>query len=398
LRVMLIILVTLCFGAFCAGGCFHVAEPQAAPLESPEPEPQQAEPVAEDSTSVLVACVGDILMHGPLISAGKRPDGSYDFTHFFAEVQHYIEEADVAIANLEGTISTSERGYSGYPCFKAPEEIIWALKEAGFNLVVTANNHSFDGGEFGVIHTIDVLEKAGMHHTGTARTAEERDQVLVLEKNDIRLAFLNYTYGTNGMEVNIPRDKIGYMVNYLHDTESIKLDIERAREREADVIIAMVHWGPEYVRKPDEFQQRLAEDLFSLGVDIIFGSHPHVLQPMRFGHVVRDGGQAEVFVAYSLGNFISNQRNEMIRYTDSGMILTLRITKQYGTGAMSISDVRYTPTWVQRYTQNGLFQYRVLPVGMFMPRGLPEQDSQRLEQVWEETTSLIGNERFRIVR
>ncbi len=366
------------------------AQEPASVIVTPSPVPDPTPPPGPTgTTSVRIRAVGDIMMHGPQITAGKQPDGSYDFKHFFEEVKPYLEEADITLGNLETTINTDARGYGGYPLFRSPEALLEALVYAGFNVITTANNHSFDGREFGVVHTLDKLDEYGLRHTGTARSQEERDRILLLEENDIKIAVLAYTYGTNGMEVTISKENLPFMVNYI-DFDHIERDITRAREAGAEIIIACMHWGDEYIRLPNSTQRQAVVFLASLGVDIILGSHPHVLQPMERRIAVLDGGgEKEIFVIYSMGNFISNQRD---RYKDSGVIVDIEVVKDYDTGTLTLGDIGYVPTWVHRFTRGGRSDYQVLPVLNFMDGVLAGEAGSRLQAVWKETTNHFGED------
>lgn len=360
----------------------HTEKPEETPLPAETEKPK-------GNTSIRIRAVGDIMMHSPQIPAGKKDDGTYDFRYFFEEVKPYLEDADITIGNLETTIGDGSIEYSGYPLFRTPKELVEALKYAGFDVLSTANNHSFDGREFGVVYTLEQLDAYGMLHTGTARSMEERNSVLIIEENEIKTAILAYTYGTNGMEVTISDDKLPYMVNYI-DKEKICEDISRGKKAGADVIIAVMHWGNEYQRTPDKIQKELADFLFSEGVDVILGSHPHVIQPMEKRQITMDDGSSkEVFVIYSLGNFISNQ---YWQYSDSGVIVDVEIIKNHDTGKVTVGEVGYIPTWVQRvFLPSGKREYRVLPVGNYLNgNSLDSAHQKRINEVWNETTEHIG--------
>ncbi|HHY82657.1 MAG TPA: CapA family protein [Clostridiales bacterium] len=362
------------------------------PSQTIEPTPEPS-PTLRGRTTLRIKAVGDIMMHMPQVRAGKKSDGTYDFSHFFEDIKPFLENGDIVMGNLETTISNDEKGYGGYPMFRTPEALLQALKNAGFNVLTTANNHTLDGKEFGAVNTLDKLDEYGLLHTGSARSQEERDRVLIVEKNDIKAGILAYTYGTNGMEVTIPKDKLPYMVNYI-DRDMMRQDVNRAREAGAEIIIVCIHWGDEYVRKPNDFQKETADYLISLGVDIILGSHAHVLQPMERRKVTLDDGtEKEIFLIYSLGNFISNQRD---RYTDSGVIIDLEIIKDYDKGTIELGGISYTPTWVYRFDKNGKPDYRILPVKQFMndEDSLKGADLERIRAVWNETTSHLGDEGF----
>ncbi|MBM7581637.1 poly-gamma-glutamate synthesis protein (capsule biosynthesis protein) [Caldicoprobacter guelmensis] len=344
----------------------------------------------DKKTAIIISAVGDIMMHMPQINAAKNPEGGYDFKEVFQEIKPYIEKADIAIANLETTIGTPERGYSGYPRFSAPPELLEVLRFAGFDVLTTANNHCLDWLEFGVENTLNKMDEYGIMHAGTARALEESERLLIIEKNDIKVGILAYTYGTNGMEALVPQEKLTYMVNYFNDFDKVRQDIKRIKTAGAEVVIVYMHWGNEYERMPSEEQKDLAHQLAEAGADIIFGSHPHVIQPVEIKNILmEDGMPKKVFVAYSLGNFISNQRK---RYTDSGVIMNVEIVKDYDKNTVSIVNIRYVPTWVYKYYQDGKTQYRILPMEKYINGAgeLQGIDEQRIQAVWHETTCLLG--------
>ena len=241
---------------------------------------------------------GDAMQHIAQIESAHQADGSYSYSNCFTLVKEQISEANLAICNLEVTLGG--KPYRGYPQFSAPDEFAIALKDAGFDIMLTANNHCLDRGSKGLIRTLDILDSLGIAHVGTYRNQEERDSLYpyITTTNGIRCAILNYTYGTNGISVNPP-----CIVNYIDTTQILK-DINKARIKKADVIIACMHWGNEYVYKPSEQQRYLAQLFVDNGADLIIGTHPHVLQPLEYISKP-DGSQVPCF--YSLGNFTSSQ-------------------------------------------------------------------------------------------
>lgn len=364
--------------------------PEQMGEETPAPTPV---PTPTPPARITLSAVGDVMIHSPQYNAALQPDGSYDFSECFVPIAEYLSAADFTLANLETTISTPERGYSGYPCFKTPEALLPALKEAGVDVLTTSNNHCFDAGWFGVTNTIEKVRSYGFLHTGTFLSPEEQGTPLVLEKNGMRIAVLAYTYGTNGMEAVIDADKLQYAVTYTDNWEQIHADIVKAREL-ADVVVACVHWGAEYQREPALEQQELAQDMMEAGVDVILGSHPHVLQPMKFKDVVtEEGEQKRAFVVYSLGNFISNQRD---RYQDCGMVLNLTFEKDFATGKTRIVGADYVPTYVHKYTdENGRNHYQILPVAGYLNKDLEGDAEERLAQVWAETREHMDTEEIK---
>lgn len=319
-----------------------------------EPEPYTVE-------AKLIA-VGDIMMHSPQIpGAYDAETKTYSFDHYFTEVKALMQ-GDWVVANLETPMAGEENGgYTGYPMFNAPASLADALKAAGVNIVSTANNHSLDRREQGVLKTLEHAWASGLLTVGTHASAEDAEQVLVVEKNEIRMAFLAYTYGTNG--IPIPEGK-SYLVNLI-DEEKIVSDIARARETGADLITVSMHFGNEYHRQPSDEQKRLARLLIESGADIILGSHPHVVQPYEFIEVEQsDGTPRKGIVIYSLGNFISNQGPDQgtAKYTDVGLIFGLTVKKHFPVGTLELGEVTTIPTWVHKYYEDGKRKYRILPI------------------------------------
>ena len=303
-------------------------------------------------STITLASAGDIMAHMPQVQAAlDRESGEYDFTPCFAPVRPLFSAADISLANLETTLAGAHLHYSGYPRFNTPSELAGALKWAGFDLLSTANNHSLDRGEEGVLRTLDHLAANDLIAVGSYRSREERDKITLLRVRGQKLAFLAYTYGTNG--IPFPPGK-EYLIKLI-DRKEIERDIARAQELGADWIIALPHFGNEYQRTPSAEQKELVEFLLARGVDIILGNHPHVLQPIEMA----PGEEGDRLIAYSQGNFISNQRD---RYRDSGIILILTLEKNLTWGEKELKSIAYTPTWVHKYQEEGKTQYRILPV------------------------------------
>ena len=258
-----------------------------------------------------------MMQHKAQLDAARRPDGTYDYSGCFTQVIPEIEAADIAVCNFETTLGGAP--YSGYPQFCSPDAYALAVRDAGFDIFLTANNHCMDRRNRGLVRTLDVLDSLGIGHLGTYRNQAERDSLYpyMLERNGIRIALLNYTYDTNGIPVEPP-----CIVNYI-DTTQIKADVIRARQLKADCIIACMHWGTEYRVQPDATQKRLEEWLYAHGVDHIIGGHPHVVQPVRTLPDYR-GRASEHLTVWSLGNYISNMSAPR---TDHGLAVTLHLLK-----------------------------------------------------------------------
>jgi poly-gamma-glutamate synthesis protein (capsule biosynthesis protein) len=383
-------------GADFAAGNIDISKSEQEKTEllqqHPSEELGQPEPTAEERLAVItIGAVGDIMGHMPQVNAAyNRELDSYDFRDNYVHVKEIFQSADIVVGNLETTLAGRERVFSGYPKFNTPDELADALAGAGFDVLSTANNHSLDRGEQGVLRTLEVLRDRGLVPVGTASSEEERNALVILEKNNIKAGFLAYSYGTNG--IPIPPGK-GYLVNLIDESQMAE-DIARLKA-DADVVVVSMHWGNEYARQPNARQKELAQQLVGWGADIILGSHPHVLQPMEFIEAFDDGGELRRgFVIYSLGNFISNQRD---RYRDSGVILLVDVMKNLHTGKVELAQVSYIPTWVHKYYLNNKWNFRILPVERFIYSYsigaediLRAADLKRLEEVWQDTTSHIG--------
>ena len=292
---------------------------------------------------------GDIMQHDPQLASAERDSGVYDYTECFRYVAPEIQAATISLANLELPLGVPP--YSGYPRFCAPPAFAAAVKQAGFDVLVTANNHSLDRYKKGVIQTVHILDSLKIPHTGIFRDTTERERryPLLFQKNGIRFALLNYTYGTNGIPHRPPT-----FVNII-DTMQIKKDIAVAKSRRPDIIIACMHWGLEYKMLPEKSQVELAEFLTDHGVNVVIGGHPHVVQPM---HAPTDStGRIENVVVYSLGNYISNQKN-----IDTQGGATVRITFVKEDTGVRIADCSYGLVWVWKPVEDGRQKFYLLPV------------------------------------
>lgn len=293
-----------------------------------------------EDTTIHLTAIGDIMCHGPNYKAAYNSStNTYDFSPFFKNISNYTSNADITIGNLETTFAGQARGYSGYPTFNSPSELGQAIKDIGVDVLGTANNHCMDKGYSGLETTLNTLDEMGLSHMGTSRSEEEQNTILVKDVKGINIAFLSFTYGTNG--ITIPKDK-SYSVNLINK-ELILKQINSAKNLNVDVICVNMHWGIEYQTTPNAEQKELADFLFENGVDIILGSHPHVLQPMEKRTItLADGSTKDGFVIYSLGNFISNQSDIN---TQDTIILNLQITKSGKDGKISIDSVNYVPVY-----------------------------------------------------
>ena len=310
-----------------------------------------------DDITFTLATTGDIMCHNTNFQdAYNSSTKSYDFSYYFTDIKQYIEEADITIGNLETTLSGAKRGYSGYPTFNTPEILAKNLKSVGFDVVSTANNHCMDKGYSGIESTIDFLDEAGLSHTGTFKSKKEQENILIKNVKGINIAFLSFTYGTNG--IPIPKDK-AYAVNLI-DKKLIKSQLELAKKENPDLICVSMHWGIEYQTKANKEQENLADFLFQNGVDVILGNHSHVPQQMEKREIkLDDGTTKDGFVIYSLGNFMANQNKQ---YTNDSAILKLEITKHKEDGKISIDKATYTPTYMYKNLSKSTKKFKILDI------------------------------------
>ncbi|MBQ9298132.1 MAG: CapA family protein [Clostridia bacterium] len=306
--------------------------------------------------TISISVVGDIMCHDTqYLDAFNKSTGEYDFTHTFTNVADYLKNSDLTIGNLETTFAGADRKYSGYPTFNTPDSLATTLANLGFDVLSTSNNHCLDKGYSGLTRTLEVLDENNIAHMGTYSSQEARDTILVKDINGIKFAFLAYTYGTNG--IPIPNGK-EYSVNLI-DKDLIKNDLEKAKELGVDIIAVNMHWGNEYRLKPTAEQEDLANFLFENGVDLILGSHAHVLEPMETrSTTLENGTKRDKFLIYSLGNFVSAQNKQ---YTDHAIILNLKLTK-HGNSDITIDTVDYIPTYVENRGKNAEERFKILDV------------------------------------
>lgn len=340
---------------------------------------QEPVPVSAVMDSVLppqkltLLFAGDLMQHQGQINAASTSTG-YDYSDCFRYVKEEISKADIAIANLEVTLGG--KPYTGYPAFSAPDEYLQAIKDAGFDVLTTANNHCLDRSRKGLERTILMLDSLRLPHAGTYVNAEARARryPLLLEQNGFRIALLSYTYGTNGIKVTPPN-----VVNYI-DKKVITQDIEAARTLHPDAIIACMHWGIEYESLPSNEQKSLADWLISQGVNHVIGCHPHVIQPLELR--TDSLTKQQNVVAYSLGNFISNMT---ARRTDGGLMLKLELTKDSVT---RVSHCAYSLVWTARPILSGKKNYTLYPVSP-LTDSLPEAARNRLKIFIDDTQTLL---------
>lgn len=307
--------------------------------------PNAKQAVESKPRSFTVVASGDILVHSPVASAALlHGDGTYDFRPMFESIRPLVSHADLAVCHLETPVSSEDAGFSYYPVFRVPRQIVHALKYAGYDYCSTASNHAMDAGSSGIAATLDALDRAGISHDGTARRAREGSRPAELRIGGVRVALLSYTYGLNGL--SLPAD-MPWAVNLI-DRKRIVTDARKARQAGAEFVIVSLHWGAEYVHEPTIDQQTLARRLVgSRAIDLILGHHAHVVQP-----VARIKGR---YVVYGMGNLLSNQSSDCCPLAaQDGVLVRVRVREV--AGRLKAVRVLYSPTWVDRGS------YRILPV------------------------------------
>ena len=312
----------------------------------------------EDKSEVKILAMGDMIFHQPIVK-NYRSNDTYDFTPIFANISADINEADLALANFEGSVN-SNRKLSGFPLFNFPKETIYSLKNAGFDALSTANNHALDTGLDGIGETIFHIKESGMKNFGTL--TEDGDKGIIIEKNGIKIGLISFTDTLNGMD-SLMRGK-EYSVNTF--AQDVKSDIQNLKDN-CDIVIVYPHWGNEYQLVPNERQIFLKEMLQESGADIILGSHPHVLQRYE----VEDKNNKKYFTIYSMGNALSNQRVENLKKSgvDTGVLIKLVIEKDNVSGETKLKSYGVYPTYVNRYHANGKLNYDLVKLEDLMPGG-----------------------------
>ncbi len=332
-------------------------------------------PIVKESTATLCA-TGDILMHMPVINSGRTETG-YDFSSIFRYFSDYVFSADLAIANLETTLAGLDNGYtySGYPQFNCPDEIVASLKNAGFDTLLAANNHSYDTRSIGFNRTAQVIWDNDLSVLGHKENPGDPNY-LIFDVNGIRLGLACYTYDTdnspdkkalNGIPMTAADAALINSFDYsnldLFYTE-ITESMAQMEEQGVDAVILFLHWGNEYQLQQNATQSSIAQTLCDLGVDVIIGGHPHVVQPMELLSSTTDDTHKTVCL-YSMGNAVSNQRaasmNLNTGHTEDGVLFSVTFAK-YSDGTVVLESADVLPTWVNKHIVSGKYEYNILPL------------------------------------
>ena len=425
---LLLIAVVLILGVFVGMTAMNI---QKGPSDAPNTEEvqfqtfaaeqQEKEPTAENQpqqpaepqpvSTASIGVTGDILIHSPIYQAARQSDGSYDFTEIFTHVAPYFKKYDCMVANLEVTLGGEKPSVgkypSSYPLFNCPDSIVDALKEAGTDLLLTANNHSYDTRTAGVKRTVQVVREKGLDSIGSRENTEE-SFYQVKQVGDVKVGMACFTYSTESdsgaKSLNgISMDRSAYDLICTFDPERLEDFYEKAEtavdelnRAGAETLMFYIHWGYEYRYVPSEHQQKMAKKLCELGVDVIVGGHPHVIQP--FETVTADNGN-ETLCIYSTGNAVSNQRKAQMSsdnhsgHTEDGMIFGVTFEK-WSDGSVRIKEVEILPTWVVCERRSGKTVYQIVPLDVSVADwksfSLTDSTLKEAKASYNRTLKLVG--------
>ena len=380
-----------------------------APMEpTPPDEPQET---VKESTATIGA-TGDVLMHLPCIRPAKTSNG-YDFTPYFTHIQDYLTAPDYMVANLETTLAALDNGYEyhGYPNFNCPDEIVYDLQAMGVDMFLTANNHTYDTSTVGFNRTQQIIAEAGLDHIGT-KISTDVDDYLVKDINGIKIGMVCYTYETDAGKDSVRLNDgaklpsgVASRINTFHGDDvagfikNLGQDIEDMKADGAEAVVLYIHWGVEYQLKQNKIQEKFAQAACDLGVDVIVGGHPHVIQPMDLLTSNKDEDHKTVCL-YSTGNFMSNQRLGNISYvhtahTEDGILFNFSFAR-YSDGTVRLEEVELLPLWIDMHTRTGKTIYDVIPLDKEVEDwktqfGLTDKTLKQAEDSYQRTMKIVGD-------
>jgi poly-gamma-glutamate synthesis protein (capsule biosynthesis protein) len=353
-------------------------KPTEAPTNPTEKPTDPIDPGITVTGSATIGATGDMLMHMPCVRPALQADGSYDFGSYFANFSSYVQAVDYAVANLETTLAGTGNGYkySGYPNFNCPDGIIPSLKSAGFDMMLTANNHTYDTRSIGFFRTQEIIAQNGLDHIGT-KPDTETDSYLIKNINGIQVGMICYTYETDAatdkisLNGNAPlKDEEESLINvFLKDdvagfSKDLAANIADMEADGAEAVVLYIHWGEEYQTKQNNQQKAMAQAACDLGVDVIVGGHPHVIQPLDLLTSTTDDSHKTVCL-YSTGNALSNQRisemNLKTGHTEDGIFFSFTFVK-YSDGTVRVENVEVLPLWINLHSSTGKTVYDILPL------------------------------------
>jgi len=377
----------------------------ATPEPTVSPAPEATTTPRPEVIEFTISVAGDLSFYNSqIVDAQNENDGTYDFSHKFEEIEPYIQDAELAIANFNSAAAGSALGYSGDPeSFNVPESALQAIADAGFDVMMTANESVFHQGWAGLQFTTNFIREAGMMSTGTYLSEAEYYKPLIVNIDGVKIAILNYADEEiiDAIKERVTTNQMAYAVKELK-MSSIQRDVNICHESDVDLIFAYVAWGETGHMSSNDHQKTYAQAMMEAGVDAIFGTYPQVLQKITRKTVTRDNGtSAEGLVAYSLGSFLTAQRST---YYDSGVILNLTYQHNSTTDEVTLVSVTYVPTWISiEDTDTENKNFTIIPVGKYLDdQGLfsllNSTAQSRLRSVWNETTGLLEQPMVAAVR
>ncbi|NCC86565.1 MAG: CapA family protein [Clostridia bacterium] len=355
-----------------------------------------------------ILSTGDVLIHEPILNAASNGDGTYDFSRSFTYVKSAVSSADFAVCNLEVTLGGADKNYSSYPLFNSPDYLADAIKNAGFDLVLIANNHSYDTGLTGIKRTQQVVSEKGLDFTGSRVNATDKPYY-IKEIKGIKIGFLNYTYetpsdesGRKALNGNFLATEATDLINTFNYDKldefysDVKTNITAMKKDGAQAIMLYLHWGTEYQTTPNDYQKTIAKNMCDLGVDVLIGGHPHVVQPVEIINSETTGNQ--MVCLYSMGNALSNQRIAFMGlktgHTEDGILFYTTFTK-YSSGEVKLTKIDYIPTWVNIAMIDSKKIHQIIPLDNIMNwtdgLGLTAQTATSAKKSYERTKSLVGS-------
>ena len=379
--IVMIVITTLALVSVFVTCAFTVSKGNIVPINNSAvvTDPQETEPlVPVKEKTVTIGSTGDVLIHKPLLEAAySSATGSYDFNNIFTYCSPYMKRCDYFVANLETTLAGTENGrkYSTYPLFNSPDSIADALKNAGVDCLLTANNHCYDSSALGVTRTQQIVREKGFDYVGT-RTSEQGAKYFVKNIGGIKFGFTCYTYETdppqagrkalNGILVDTETAPLVNSFDY-NNLEAFYTDLKSQlyamKKRGADVLVVYLHWGIEYSLSENDYQKNIAQKLCDMGVDVIIGGHPHVVQPVDL--ISSTTSSHKTVCVYSMGNMVSNQRRQYMPikdgHTEDGMFFTMSFSR-YSDGSVVFERIRVIPTWVHLYQEGGKNVFAIVPL------------------------------------
>ncbi len=403
-------LVLVCAAALCAFGVKTILR-SSKPDDPDNPQSGNSSTASveeEKESFASVLSTGDIMVHSTQLDGAKVSGDEYDFSSYFKEASAYFKKYDLAIANLEVTFGGKEAGaYSGFPAFNTPDSLADEIKASGLNFLVTANNHCYDTGLSGLKRTAAVLGQKNIEFIGT-REDESKPLYTVKEVNGIKIGMANYTYETDGSLSGrkylngalIAEEANGLVASFSYKNidkfyNEAQTVIDNMKRDGAEFIVFYMHWGTEYRLEADTWQKTVAQKLSNMGVDIIVGSHPHVIEPIEL--IYSEDGTKTTVCIYSLGNAISNQRQELMDscpsgHTEDGMFFTYKLRKYKG--EVTLEEVNVIPTWVNKYKNGGSgYDYTIYPLESAdwgSKYGLNSTALSKSEKSYKRTEALVA--------